>query len=407
MLCFSHVRLQAAALPGAAFDSLTANMDSMLSRTTSRLAVCFLAGCALVLAFQGYFVWQHGGEWTVLIRVGAEGKARARIESELGLVRCLDAVGHDGQINYLIARDPFDRHDTSSLFREFDNPPYRYRRILYPLLAGCFGMAGPKAAFLGLLFWSIIGGGLIAAATAELCRSWRLAPTVLILALLNPGVYLSAQVLTADTLATGLALTAVVLWQRRRPGCAALMLAAAVLTRETSLLVSLSLALTLLAKRRPRAAAFLTLTSALPWLVWSLWVSWTIPGGNGLENLSFPLAGIAASMAVWRQQGAATVVFGMVALFLAAAALVLSWRTTNRFVSCCCLLWACLALVMSREVWGQPGNALRALTPLWVFTGLAYGTCARGSRAIHNGSEIRGRKSEIRDQRPAGFLSDL
>lgn len=376
MLCFSHDRLEAAATSGAALDFLTANMDSILSRTASRPVVCFLAGCALVLAFQAYFVRQHGGEWTVLIRVGADGTARTPIEIELGPVRCLDAVGHDGQINYLVARDPFDRHDTSSIFRESDNPPYRYRRILYPFLAGCFGMAGPKAAFVGLVLWSILGGGLIAASAAELCRRWRLAPTVVILVLLNPGVYLSAQVLTSDTLATGLALTGVVLWHRRRPGCAALMLAAAVLTRETSLLVSLSLALAMLAERRPRAAVFLMVTSALPWLVWSGWVCWAIPGGNGLENLSFPLTGIAASMAVWRQQGASTVVFGLVALFLTVAALVLSWRTTNRFVSYCCLLWACLALVLSREVWGQPGNALRALAPLWVFAALAYGTCS-------------------------------
>jgi hypothetical protein len=58
-------------------------MDSIPSRTTSRLVVCFLAGCAVVLALQAYFVWQHDGEWTVLIRVGAEGPPRARIESEL------------------------------------------------------------------------------------------------------------------------------------------------------------------------------------------------------------------------------------------------------------------------------------------------------------------------------------
>jgi hypothetical protein len=329
----------------------------------------------MVLAFQACFVWLHYGEWTVLLHVGAIRASRDRIESELGPVRCLDRFGHDGQLNYLMGRDPFDRHGTSSIFRGYDNPPYRYRRIFYPLLAGCFGLTGPHAVVLGLVFWSMLGGGLIAAATAELCWQWRLSSTVLVLALLNPGVYLAAQVLTADILATGLALTGLVLWQYRRHTLAALMFAAAVLTRETSVLVSLGLALSLLEQRRPRSAALLTLTSILPWLLWSLWVRWAIPGGNGLENLSLPVVGIVAAVPNWREQGVACVVMGILGLLVTAAAWVLPWRTPNRFVACCCLPWAYLALVLSYAVWEQPGNALRALTPLWVFLTLAYGIC--------------------------------
>jgi len=118
-----------------------------------------LAGCGLVLAFQTFFVRQHGGDWAVLVRVGAEKPHRAHIEEELGPIVCLDALGHDGQINYLIARDPFCRHETQVILSEFDNPPYRYRRILYPLLAGWFGLLGPRAALAGLLFWLILGAG--------------------------------------------------------------------------------------------------------------------------------------------------------------------------------------------------------------------------------------------------------
>jgi hypothetical protein len=343
-------------------------------RTLQRLG-WFLAGCGVVLALQSVFVWQHGGDWTLLIRVGAEKPHRAHIEDELGPLVCLDALGHDGQINYLMARDPFGGRGTPALLSEFDNPPYRYRRILYPLLAGGFGLATPRAALLGLLFWSIFGGGLIAAASAELGARWRLSGTVMILVLLNPGVYLASQVLTADTLAAGLALSGVVFWQRRWPRAAALTLASAALVRETSLLVSLSLALALLAQRRPRPALLLAMTTGLPWLAWSLWVRWAIPGGDGLENLSLPFAGIFRSISLWRGQGPASVLFGVVGLLLLGAALVIAWRTTNRLVFWSCVVWVCLAVVLSQDVWGHPGNVLRALTPLWAFVALGYGTC--------------------------------
>src|SRR6516164_9261760 len=78
--------------------------------TLSPLGWC-LVSCGLVLAFQTFFVRQHGGDWAVLIRVGADKPHRAHIEEELGPIVCLDSLGHDGQINYLIARDPFCRYD--------------------------------------------------------------------------------------------------------------------------------------------------------------------------------------------------------------------------------------------------------------------------------------------------------
>src|SRR5690242_11704708 len=108
----------------------------------SRLSLLgwFLAGCGLVLALQTFFVRQHGGDWAVLLHVGADKPHRAFIEEELGPIVCPDALGHDGQVNYLIARNPFYRHDSRAIVNEYDAPPYRYRRILYPLLAGGFGL---------------------------------------------------------------------------------------------------------------------------------------------------------------------------------------------------------------------------------------------------------------------------
>src|SRR5687767_10737804 len=42
-----------------------------------------------------------------LLRVGTDNPAFARIESELGPIVSPDPMGHDGQLYYMIARDPF------------------------------------------------------------------------------------------------------------------------------------------------------------------------------------------------------------------------------------------------------------------------------------------------------------
>jgi hypothetical protein len=76
-------------------------------------------------------------------------------------------------------------------------------------------------------------------------------------------------------------------------------------------------------------------------------------------------------------QGTASVAYGCLTLALLGSALAITWKTPNRVVFYSCLLWAGMAVMLSQDVWGHPGNALRALSPLWVFVALGYGTCKR------------------------------
>jgi hypothetical protein len=341
-------------------------------RAAMKFFVWFLAGVCLVLTFQAFFISRHAWDWRVLVRVGATKPHRGVIESELGPMTCLDAPGHDGQVNYLVARDPFNRHGTDLILSQTDRPPYRFRRILYPLLAGGFGLLGPHATVCGLLFWMAFGGGLIVASVAVLCSEWQLPRIVIPLALLNPGIYLSAQVLTNDVLAMGLALSGVLLWSRRLERTAAVVLAVAVLVRETSILVSLALALADLRSRGVRASLTLVFISALPFVCWSLWVRITVPGGNGEDNLGLPFVGIYRSLSLWNDPP--RVAFGFVTLVLLAVGALIAWKTDEPFLRLSCVLWIAMAVVLSEAVWEHPGNLIRAISPLWVFAALGYGT---------------------------------
>ena len=334
----------------------------------------FAAGAALVLAFQAFWVGLHQWDPTVLLRVGSGLAHKDVVEAELGPVYSLDPLGHDGQINYLLARDPFCRSGTDAYLREFDNPAYRYRRILYPLLAGGAGVFSGPATLAGLVGWIAVGAGLAAAAGCYLARRWALPGLTPFLLLLNPGIYLSAQTLTADALALGFILAGVALWERRWEGAAGVALAAAALVKEACLLVPMCLALTPLFDRRPVAAVRLLAVSALPWLAWSFWVSGRIVGGAGANNFDWPGAGILTAVRLWPGLGRAEVMQGWLALLLVAGSVALAWRTPNAFLRRSCLAWAGLALLLSSDVWGYPGNLLRSLAPLWAFAALAYGT---------------------------------
>ncbi len=144
------------------------------------------------------------GGWSGLMATSAESRLRPVIEQELGTVTLLPS-GHDGQFSFVIAIDPFNRQGTAALF---DDAPYRYRRILYPLLAGGAGLLPGKVTLVGLILLAVLGMGLATASTAALAGRLDISRWVVAAVLANPGVWLGVQLLTSDPLALGLALTA-------------------------------------------------------------------------------------------------------------------------------------------------------------------------------------------------------
>jgi hypothetical protein len=164
----------------------------------------------------------------------------------------------------------------------------------------------------------------------------------------------------------------VLLWSRRRERAAAVALASAVLVRETSILVSLALALADFRRRGGRATLSLVLVSALPFVGWALWVRMTVPGGNGEDNLGLPFVGIVRSLWLWVDPP--RIAFGVVTLLLLVVGALIAWKTDDRFLRFSCILWIGLAVVLSEAVWEHPGNMVRAISPLWVFVALGYGT---------------------------------
>jgi hypothetical protein len=329
----------------------------------------FIVGAALGITVMS----AHGaGHWRSLLHVGSQNPLLHTIEVELGPVSKDDAIGHDGQLYYLVARDPLGTGDTPEAIAKFDDngARYRYRRILFPLLAGGFGQLGARATLFGMILWLAVAMGLATVAIADLSFQLNLRGGVVLVAAVNAGALVSVLLLTADALAVALALTGIALSLRSRTGWAVTTFALAALTKEVYLLVPWALAAWTGRQHRGRALA-LAVLPVLPIAAWSGWVAMSLPSATtAVENVGVPLVGIFEAMSTWVRQERNPVELFLAALvgltFLTAAVMlavgrisVLRWLIAP---------WLVLGCVSTLEVWGKPNNAARVFAILWPLT---------------------------------------
>ena len=271
----------------------------------SRLRPCvfwFSIGLLLGLAaMRG----QGAPNWASLLRVGSSNPFIGQIQRELGPVHPPDPVGHDGQLFFLIARDPVNAFGTAQRLAEFDNNPprYRYRRILYPLLAGGFGQFNGRVTLAGMILLTAVGLGLTAVAIADLAHSLNLSGGVVFAGILNLGALISAMLLTADALALGLALGGLALVCRSRTGWAVTAFALAALTKEVYAIIPVSIGAFYVRERFLRRGLIVALVPLLPLLIWTAWVWMKIPDAPATAtNLGIPFRGIIESLPSWRER---------------------------------------------------------------------------------------------------------
>lgn len=344
----------------------------------SRLAPCgFWFSVGLLL---GVFVIAAQGAPNAasLLRVGSRNPLIAQIEHELGSLHPRDATGHDGQLFFLIARDPLNTFGTAQRLAEFDNNPprYRYRRILYPLLAGGFGLFTGRQTLVGMIVLTVVGLGLSAVATADLAHGLNVRGGVVLIAILNLGALLSAMLLTSDALALGLALVGLALIARRRTGGAVVAFALAVLTKEVYAVVPLAVAAVNMWRRCSRDA-LLVATSLLPCVAWTAWVWARVPYVPvTANNLGVPFGGVLESVPLWPSLYAANraqMAAGVLAIFVFLLAMTLSLIGRNTLLRSTVVAWLAVAFVSTSLVWSIPTNVVRAFAVLWPLSWLLWG----------------------------------
>jgi hypothetical protein len=210
-------------------------------------AVGLLTGLMALLVWALVVFGKYGGNPTGLARIGDQLPLSPRLQG-VDLVILEGKRGNDGQQFLSLALDPLQQLPGTSA--ALDNPIYRGKRLLYPLLAWLAGLGQPALIpwSLGLINVALIGccGALVAgwAQLEQRSPQWGLA----VLAL--PSYWITLSLDTADLLATILLLASAVAFRAQRPGLLISSLSLALLSRETGLLAWASSGFTSLRERR-------------------------------------------------------------------------------------------------------------------------------------------------------------
>ena len=351
-------------------DSVNSKGESPLDCSRPGIGLFwFGVGIALAVSLLGAAMPREG-TLASLLRVGTSNPLFERVHRELGPLPTLDPIGHDGQLYYAIARDPWGTPDTMRVFMEFDTngPRYRYRRIFFPVLAGGAGYFGPKTTLIGMVVVIVVGFGLMAMALADIAFQFRLSGATPFVALVNPGALVGLLLLTADPFALGLALIAVALALRRRNAEAIAACALAALTKETYLLVPWAFACWHWRGARFRNAVGFALLPVLPLAAWSSWLFATMPDTPAISrNVNIPFRGVLEAVPMWVRQETNSVEM-FLALYLCVMmilAILLLFTRRPDVLRWLMVPWILLASVATFHVWAKPNNAARALAILW------------------------------------------
>jgi hypothetical protein len=301
------------------------------------------------------------GGFSGLLQVGEVSRLAPLIEAEVGDLPLSPNKGHDTQIYYAIGIDLAGEQ----MPELFDHGPYRYRRILYPAVASLFGLLEGTALLVSMIVLTVVAmavsTGLAAAIAIQRGRSDWIALAVL----LNPGVWLSTRLLTADMMALALMLLGLHCFSAKKRG-APYAFALSGLSKEAYLLTPAALALS-----RDRRRWKLIL---IPVAVLTVWMAWlTLDMGNaftGRGNVGLPFVGMVEAGSVWATYDAQEVfylAFGLlsVAVGLAHGVLVKGWLRRP------ILFWSVLGVISSSWVWDLGNNAARVFAPILVLVALS------------------------------------
>ena len=327
------------------------NANAPRMRRGSVLAAVLIAVALAALWPAAWARSNHSAE--ALLGAGTKGPARELIARELPDAPLFDGLGHDGQQFYAVARHPFDPPAARD---QLDSPAYRYRRILFPALAGTLAPNGGRALVFALLGVSLVGVALGAWATSRLPGAPSWLPVVVGL---TPGVGVALALSLGDALATGFALAAVAASLRKRWAWMTVALVAAALTRETLILVAFGLLFTPGLPGRWKVASVLSpLAAAGSWALWSAHALGT-PALDGSGQLGLPFVGWLQSTGTPQGQ-----LVGLLTLVVLAVG---AWntRTSDRGVAIVLGLHALLMACLADDVTSSWVNTTRVAAPVF------------------------------------------
>jgi hypothetical protein len=259
-------------------EDLIAQKDGLVKRLAAHQGVFALVICCLIASVA---YWRHGRDPLAFAIKGnffAVGDPSGN-------------VGYDGQFAYYIAVDPLGAP------AHIDDPPYRYQRILYPLLARLLSLGQPALTPWALILINVASISMSAELLGRMLGRSDLSPYLALLVPLWLGQIFALRADLNEPLCFLLVVFALDLYERGRYLPSALALAAGTLAKESALLFLPAAVLVLLLARRWRLAGEYALIVLLPYMALQLWLYLWLGrlgiAGNGVHFEWIPFYGIA------------------------------------------------------------------------------------------------------------------
>ena len=343
----------------------------MTVRTDTSPLLVGAAGLAISVVIALRVLIPNGMDPTIFIALGEDAPVQTEYAVRLlGEVTTRHDLGHDGKFFFAQANDPWylDPEQNAAVL---DRPTYRGQRMLFPMIAGGFGLFPP-----GVVVWAMLATNLLAMAigavlAAKLASSWGASAWLGLWVPLNIGLLFELDIGGAGVLAYACCLGGLYALVRDRTWLAALLFAAAALSREVMVLFAVGVFALWWLQRRERPWR-LVVTPLVAMALWYLYLHVRLAGVAGVGGLTGafapPFTGFFEAFRSW-VENPIDLVYELPLLALIIAFIPLAVRSRLP-IAWGALPFVALATILSVNVWREPFDLSRALAP--VFTAIPF-----------------------------------
>jgi hypothetical protein len=336
-----------------------------------------VAGLAIGVAFAIRILLSYGLDPTLFVSFGDESPVQdVYIRPRLGDVSTRPGYAPDGKFFFVQANDPWvldPEHNAAFL----DRPIYRTQRMLYPLIAGGFGLFTPPMIVWAMLVTNLVAMAIGAGIAARLASVWGGPSWLGLMVPLNVGLLFELELGGAGILAYAFALAGVLALTKERTWLASTSFAAAALTREMMMLFPVGLLVLWWLNQRRIMWRLVTLPTAAI-VLWHLYVRIRLRGVSGVGvvwgGFAPPFYGILTGSEWWLRHPYLLINVGIIAMLVVFVPVALRSRSPMAWGA---LPFVALATVLSENVWREAYDLTRVLMP--VFTAIPFVVVIRGS----------------------------
>ncbi|MGD2101297.1 MAG: hypothetical protein PVG83_03615 [Acidimicrobiia bacterium] len=306
-------------------------------------------------------------EWdaTIFIAFGEEATpTREYAEDRLGEIYLRPEQGHDGKFFYVQSNDPLVVEPEENAL-VLDRPLYRSQRMLYPVLAGGFGLFGAETIVWSMLVVNLLAMGVGTWVVAKIAMEMGGSPWWGLAFALNLGFISEVNIGGAGVVAAVAAFGAVLCLMRGRHAPAIVLLVVAALSREAMLIAAAGSALWLWMRGDRRRAVITGAAPLVSVAVWAAYLRMRIGSGvvtSQVQEIGWPFVGFIEAFESWVTDPvdlAAGV--AMMILFVLFTRRVL---ITRHIVGVAFVGFVALGLVFTEQVWHSYFDITRAVAPI-------------------------------------------